>query len=88
MFLGGILPAANALAGRSFPRERRGHIFGLVSSATFLGMFCGPLAGGLIAARFDFAVLFLGVGAIMLVNLGLVIALPSATPDGEALTTG
>jgi DHA1 family multidrug resistance protein-like MFS transporter len=72
MFLGGILPAANAFAGRTFPRERRGHIFGLVSSATFLGMFVGPLSGGLIAAHFGFVTLFVSVGAIMLVNIVLI----------------
>jgi MFS family permease len=79
MFLGGILPAANALAGRLFPRERRGHIFGLVSSATFVGMFLGPLCGGLISARFGFTALFLTVGAIMLVNMALVIGLREGT---------
>jgi DHA1 family multidrug resistance protein-like MFS transporter len=78
MFLGGILPAANALAGRLFPRERRGHIFGLISSATFVGMFAGPLLGGSIAAHFGFAAMFVTVGAIMLVNLGLVLGLREA----------
>jgi DHA1 family multidrug resistance protein-like MFS transporter len=78
MFLGGILPAANALAGRLFPRERRGHIFGLVSSATFVGMFLGPLCGGLVSAHFGFAALFVVVGAIMLVNVALAIALRDA----------
>jgi DHA1 family multidrug resistance protein-like MFS transporter len=71
--------AANALAGRLFPRERRGHIFGLVSSATFVGMFLGPLCGGLISARFGFTALFLTVGAIMLVNMALVIGLREGT---------
>jgi DHA1 family multidrug resistance protein-like MFS transporter len=75
MFLGGILPAANALAGRLFPRERRGHVFGLISSATFVGMFAGPLLGGTVAAHFGFATLFLTVGAIMLLNAGLVLGL-------------
>jgi DHA1 family multidrug resistance protein-like MFS transporter len=81
MFLGGILPAANALAGRLFPRERRGHIFGLISSATFVGMFVGPLLGGSIAAHFGFAALFLTVGAIMLVNFGLVLGLHEDPKD-------
>jgi DHA1 family multidrug resistance protein-like MFS transporter len=72
MFLGGILPAANAFAGRTFPRERRGHIFGLVSSATFLGMFIGPLGGGFLTAHFGFVALFVTVGAIMLVNVALI----------------
>jgi DHA1 family multidrug resistance protein-like MFS transporter len=69
LFLGGVLPTANALIGRIFPRERRGHVFGITSSATFMGMFCGPLLGGAIAARFGFAAVFLTIGAITLANL-------------------
>lgn len=76
IFLGGILPAANALLARLFPREQRGQVFGLASSATFLGMFLGPLLGGLVAARFGFAALFIAIGALMLVNLVIVLALP------------
>ena len=79
LFLGGILPAANAFAGRLFPRERRGHIFGLISSATFLGMFAGPLCGGLITAHFGFASLFLASGAVLLVNVALVIGMHDTT---------
>lgn len=69
LFLGGVLPTANALIGRIFPLERRGEVFGLTSSATFLGMFCGPVLGGAIAARFGFAAVFLTIGAITLANL-------------------
>lgn len=72
VFLGGILPAANALIGRLFPREQRGQVYGLTSSATFLGMFCGPMAGGLIAARFGFGAVFIVMGLLTLVNLGCV----------------
>lgn len=79
VFLGGILPAANALLARLFPREQRGQVFGLASSATFLGMFLGPLLGGLVAARFGFGSLFLAIGALMLVNLSMVVALPRTT---------
>ena len=38
IFLGGILPSANAWIGRLFPRERRGQIYGMTSSASFLGL--------------------------------------------------
>ncbi|HMF27634.1 MAG TPA: MFS transporter, partial [Candidatus Cybelea sp.] len=69
LFLGGVLPTANALIGRVFPRERRGQLFGITSSATFLGMFAGPLLGGTIAARFGFEAVFLTIGAIALANL-------------------
>jgi DHA1 family multidrug resistance protein-like MFS transporter len=69
LFLGGVLPTANALIGRSFSIERRGQVFGIASSATFMGMFCGPLLGGLIAARFGFAAVFITVGSMALANV-------------------
>ncbi|TVY12032.1 multidrug efflux MFS transporter [Paenibacillus cremeus] len=47
LFVGGILPTANALVGRLTPKHQRGQVFGLTSSATFLGSFAGPLLGGL-----------------------------------------
>ena len=72
LFLGGVLPTANALIGRIFPRERRGQVYGITSSATFLGMFAGPLLGGLIAARFGFEAVFLTIGAMALANFGWV----------------
>jgi DHA1 family multidrug resistance protein-like MFS transporter len=72
LFLGGVLPTANALIGRMFPRERRGQVYGLTSSATFLGMFAGPLLGGTIAARFGFEAVFLTIGGMALANLAWV----------------
>jgi MFS transporter, DHA1 family, multidrug resistance protein len=69
MFLGGVLPTANALIGRIFPIERRGQVYGITSSATFLGMFSGPMLGGALAARFGFEAVFLVIGAITLANL-------------------
>jgi len=75
IFLGGILPSANALLARLFSREQRGQIFGLASSATFLGMFLGPLVGGLVGAQFGFGAVFLVVGCLILINLGFVVRL-------------
>lgn len=46
LFIGGILPTANALIGRMTPPEKRGQIYGFTSSAMFLGSFAGPLLGG------------------------------------------
>jgi len=68
LFLGGILPTANALIGRMFTIDRRGQVFGITSSATFLGMFSGPLLGGLIAARFGFEAVFIAIGTMALAN--------------------
>lgn len=72
LFLGGVLPTANALIGRIFPLERRGQVFGITSSATFLGMFAGPLIGGVVAARFGFEAVFLTIGAMALANFAWV----------------
>ncbi|HVN68577.1 MAG TPA: MFS transporter [Candidatus Binatia bacterium] len=68
LFLGGVLPTANALIGRIFPLERRGQVYGLTSTATFLGMAAGPLLGGAIAARFGFEAVFLTIGGVALAN--------------------
>ncbi|MCL6561244.1 MAG: hypothetical protein K6U74_21140 [Firmicutes bacterium] len=40
----------------------------IASSATFLGNFAGPLAGGLIAARFSVHAVFPVTGALLLIN--------------------
>jgi MFS transporter, DHA1 family, multidrug resistance protein len=83
LFLGGMLPTANALIGRIFPLERRGQVFGITSSATFLGMFAGPLLGGMLAARFGFEAAFLAIGAMALANfvwVGVSVRTPLAAP--------
>ncbi|MCL6593744.1 MAG: MFS transporter [Alicyclobacillus sp.] len=50
LFVGGIIPTANAWIGRMTPPEQRGQVYGFTSSATFLGSFAGPLSGGAGAA--------------------------------------
>ncbi len=72
VFLGGILPTANAWIGTLFPGEQRGRVYGVVSSATFMGMFAGPLIGGFVASRLGFAAAFLLIGALPLANLAWV----------------
>lgn len=71
-FLGGVLPTANALIGRAFPSHRRGQVYGVSSTATFLGMFSGPLLGGAMAAHFGFGSVFLTIGLLALANLAWV----------------
>lgn len=87
LFLGGILPAANALIGRVYPRERRGRIYGITSSASYLGLASGPAVGGLVAAHFGFAAVFVVVGTLILINLACVIfsatgVRPAAAAEG------
>ena len=68
LFIGGILPTANALIGRSVSRENRGTIYGMTSSATFLGNSLGPLTGGGIAAGFGIRWVFVVTTALLAAN--------------------
>jgi DHA1 family multidrug resistance protein-like MFS transporter len=85
LFLGGVLPTANALIGRLFPLERRAQVFGITSSATFLGMFLGPLLGGTIAARFGFEAVFLTIGTLTLANFAWVLLSVRTAPAGASI---
>lgn len=69
LFVGGILPTANALVGHLAPRERRATAYGLTSSATFMGNFLGPMLGGLVVASFGLRSVFVFTGALLLANL-------------------
>jgi len=69
LFIGGILPTANALVGRLVPRAQRGTVYGITSSAMFLGNSLGPLSGGAVAAAFGLHWVFLITGAVLFANL-------------------
>ncbi len=69
LFLGGIIPTANAWIGRLFPAETRGMVYGLSYSASFTGMFFGPLFGGFLAARLGFGSVFIATGGLLLINV-------------------
>ena len=69
LFIGGLLPTANALVGRLVPRSERGAVYGMTSSAMFMGNSLGPLLGGFIAAGFGLSWVFLMTGAVMALNL-------------------
>ena len=69
LFVGGLLPTANALVGRLVPRSDRGTIYGMTSSAMFMGNSLGPLLGGFIAAGFGLNWVFLMTGAVLALNL-------------------
>jgi DHA1 family multidrug resistance protein-like MFS transporter len=68
LFVGAILPTANALVGRSVEASQRGTAYGLTASATFLGSFLGPFTGGAVAALFGIRMVFLVTGAMFLAN--------------------
>jgi MFS transporter, DHA1 family, multidrug resistance protein len=69
LFIGGILPTANALVGRLVPRAERGTVYGITASAMFLGNSLGPLSGGAVAAAFGLRWVFLVTAAVLLANL-------------------
>jgi MFS transporter, DHA1 family, multidrug resistance protein len=64
LFVGGILPTANALIARGTPKEERGRVFGLTASAMFLGNFSGPLIGGLGSSLFGIRIM-LGLTCVL-----------------------
>lgn len=68
MFMGGILPTANALIGRLAPADQRGRVYGITASATFLGSFFGPMTGGLVSAAFGISVMFIVTAALLVLN--------------------
>jgi DHA1 family multidrug resistance protein-like MFS transporter len=72
LFIGGILPTANALVGRLAPAGERGAVYGATASAMLLGGSFGPLSGGAIAATFGVRWVFLVVAALLAVNLAWV----------------
>jgi len=69
LFIGGLLPTANAMVGRLVSRADRGAVYGMTSSAMFLGNSLGPLMGGAIAASFGLRWVFLLTAAVMAANL-------------------
>jgi DHA1 family multidrug resistance protein-like MFS transporter len=86
LFIGGILPTANALIGRGVAREHRGTIYGMTASATFLGNSLGPLSGGLIAAGFGIRWVFAFTTVLLLANLIWVYLKVPEFKDGPAQT--
>jgi DHA1 family multidrug resistance protein-like MFS transporter len=69
LFVCGILPAANALIGRLTTPTSRGFVYGMVSSANFIGNTLGPLTGGLVAATIGIRFVFMVTAALLLANL-------------------
>jgi DHA1 family multidrug resistance protein-like MFS transporter len=69
LFIGGILPTANALVGRMAPASDRGLIFGLTATATFFGNSLGPLTGGVVAATIGLRWVFLVTAITLVANL-------------------
>jgi DHA1 family multidrug resistance protein-like MFS transporter len=84
LFIGGILPTANALIGRGVARENRGTVYGMTASATFLGNSLGPLSGGLIAAGLGIRWVFAMTSILLVANLVWVYLKVPEFKDGPA----
>ncbi len=69
LFVGGILPTANALVGRLAASGDRGLVYGITASAMFMGGSLGPLSGGVIAATIGLNWVFLVTAALLAANL-------------------
>ncbi len=72
VFLGGVLPSANAAIGNLARGHERGRFYGMTSTAQFLGRFAGPLFAGAVAAHFGIPAVFYAIGTLMLLNLAWV----------------
>ena len=84
MFLGGLLPTANALVARLVHADQRGFVFGTTATATFLGSFLGPLCGGSIAALLSIRAVFLVAGLFFLANyIWVYLVVPASVPPRD-----
>ncbi len=85
MFVGGLLPTANALIGRLVPSSARGLVYGMTASATFLGGFLGPFTGGSVAALFGIRMVFAVTAAILMLNwVWVLLVVPRTVPVTQA----
>lgn len=69
LFVGGVLPTANALIGKLTDPAQRGTTYGLLSSAYFIGNTTGPLTGGVVAASAGINWVFALTAAMLTANL-------------------
>jgi len=79
LFYGGILPIANTIITLSTSPNDRGKVFGVTTSATFLGNTLGPFAGGLIASTLGLKDIFIFT-SILLVLTGIWISIMVKRP--------
>ncbi len=90
-FIGGIVPAVQAMIVIRAPGDRRAGIMGVTSTALMLGNLCGPLVGGAVAGSFGLRSVFVlatGVFVVLLVGVYPRVAEPARTdavrPEAKA----
>ena len=84
LFIGGTIPAANAILGTLVRREDRGVAFGLTASAASFGFAGGPLLGALLVHVNIRAPFFLTGLLMALECLWVLIRLPARSPPARA----
>jgi DHA1 family multidrug resistance protein-like MFS transporter len=80
IFMGGIMPTANALLARSAPADRRGAVLGFSSGAQAGGNALGPTVGAGVADAFGMPASFLATSAVFAVLTTLVGIFVRVTP--------
>ena len=83
--MGGILPTANAIIGRSVRDEKRGQAYGISASASYLGNFLGPLLAGIFATYIGMRSVFLLVAGLFLIGLLLIKKSAEGEKNGKAV---
>jgi DHA1 family multidrug resistance protein-like MFS transporter len=77
LFLGGAMPAVNALLAAHSDKDKQGAVFGLSTSVSSVGVAIGPAIGSATAAVFDFRAVFIASAALL---GGTVAAMRAAAP--------
>jgi DHA1 family multidrug resistance protein-like MFS transporter len=62
--LGAAMPTATAIVGLVTPEHRRASAYGLIASASSVGVAIGPLVGGSLGAYLGLPVVFLATGIV------------------------
>jgi len=90
-FIGGIVPAVQAMIVIRAPGDRRAGIMGVTSTALMLGNLCGPLVGGAVAGSFGLRSVFVlatGVFVVLLAGVYPRVTEPARTdtvrPEAKA----
>lgn len=73
IFLGGLMPAANALLAGLVPARRRGAAFGLGATAVALANAAGPLSGAFLGGAFGIRTVFWATSLLYLAALAFVL---------------
>jgi MFS transporter, DHA1 family, multidrug resistance protein len=74
IFLGGLMPSANALLAGLVPAERRGSAFGLGATAMSLANVTGPLSGAFLGGALGIRSVFLATAALYMVGFVFVLS--------------